>query len=80
MSEGVIVLDTHDRIADLNTAAQHFMGQAPQEAIYAGDKVAGRWMFTGTNTGPGEFPSTGKEGTVSGISIFHFCNGMIVSE
>ena len=51
-----------------------------QEEIYAGDKVVGRWSFTATNTGPGDFPPTGKQVTLTGMSIFQITDGKIVEE
>ena len=50
------------------------------EAIYVGDKGASRWSITATNTGPGDFPPTGKQVTVTGISFVRFANGKIVEE
>ena len=50
------------------------------DEIYAGDKIAGRWTFTGTNTGPGDMPPTGKPVTLWGISILRIANGKIVEE
>jgi steroid delta-isomerase-like uncharacterized protein len=50
------------------------------EEIYSENRFAGRWTFTGTNTGPGEMPPTGKSVTVWGINIIHFENGKIVEE
>jgi len=50
------------------------------EEIYTENKFAGRWTFTGTNTGPGEMPPTGKSVTMWGINIIHFENGKIVEE
>lgn len=50
------------------------------EGIYIGDKGAGRWSVTATNTGPGDFPPTGKQVTVTGISFFRFASGKMVEE
>ncbi len=50
------------------------------EGIYIGDKGAVRWSVTGTNTGPGDFPPTGKQLTQSGISFTRFANGKMVEE
>jgi len=50
------------------------------EEIYTENKFAGRWTFTGTNTGPGEMPPSGKSVTMWGINIIHFENGKIVEE
>lgn len=45
--------------------------------IYAENSVAIRWAFSGTNTGPGEMPPTGKSVSAWGIAIYHFTNGKI---
>ena len=50
------------------------------EEIYSENKFAGRWTFTGTNTGPGEMPPTGKSVTIWGINIIYFKDGKIVEE
>jgi predicted ester cyclase len=50
------------------------------EEVYSKDRFAGRWTLTGTNTGPGEMPPTGKAITMWGINIIHFANGKIVEE
>ena len=51
-----------------------------KEEIFSENKVAVRWVYTGTNTGPGEMPPTGKSVTVWGESIIHFANGKITEE
>jgi steroid delta-isomerase-like uncharacterized protein len=52
--------------------------------IAEGDYMAGRWTFRGTNTGdfelPTSAPATGKQVTVSGMTIFRFSGGKIVEE
>ena len=50
------------------------------EEIYAKNKITLRWTLTGTNTGPGEIPPTGKEIKIWGISILHFANGKLTRE
>jgi predicted ester cyclase len=50
------------------------------EDIYAENKSVGRWALTGTNTGAGDMPPTGKAVTQWGISILHFANGKITEE
>ncbi len=41
---------------------------------------AGRWTLTGTNTGSGAMPSTGKFVKIWGISLLHYANGKITEE
>jgi steroid delta-isomerase-like uncharacterized protein len=50
------------------------------EEIFVENKSVGRWTLTGTNTGSGEMPPTGKSVKTWGISIIHFANGKIVEE
>jgi len=50
------------------------------EEIYAGNKAVVRFEVTGTNTGPGEIPPTGKAVTLNGIAIFRIENGKIVDD
>ena len=55
-----------------------------EDQVAEADTVAGRWTFRGTNTGdfeiPAPAPATGKQVTVSGMSIFRFAGGKIVEE
>ena len=50
------------------------------DEVYSGNESAARWTFTGTNTGPGETPPTGRSVKIWGISILHFANGKITEE
>ena len=50
------------------------------EVIFAENKAILRWTFTGTNTGSGEMPPTGKKIKIWGITILHFANGKISRE
>jgi len=51
-----------------------------EDEVYSENKSAGRWVFTGTNTGPSEMPPTGKSVSFWGVSILHFTNGKITEE
>ena len=51
-----------------------------QEVIFSENEGAARWTLTGTNTGPGEMPPTGKSFSIWGESIMHFANGKITEE
>jgi steroid delta-isomerase-like uncharacterized protein len=54
---------------------------AVNEQIFVkGNKCVGRWMLTGTNTGSGEMPPTGKSVKIWGISIIHLADGKITEE
>ena len=50
------------------------------EEIYVENKSVGRWLLTGTNTGAGEMPPTGKSVKQWGISILHYSNGKLAEE
>jgi steroid delta-isomerase-like uncharacterized protein len=50
------------------------------EEIYAENKAIIRWSLTGTNTGQGEMPPTGKKINIWGISLLHFANGKLTRE
>jgi predicted ester cyclase len=51
---------------------------AKGDLIAEGDKVAGRWTARGTHKGDlFGIPPTGKQGTVTGIDIYHFAGGKI---
>lgn len=39
-----------------------------------------KWTFTGTNTGPGEYPPTGKSVNISGSSIARYEDGKLVED
>ena len=51
-----------------------------EEVIFSENKAAARWAITGTNTGPGEIPPTGKSVSIWGESIIHYENGKITEE
>lgn len=51
-----------------------------EEEIFAENTATLHWTFTGTNTGPGEMPPTGKKIKIWGITILHFANGKITRE
>jgi predicted ester cyclase len=52
--------------------------------VAEGDQVATRWIFRGTNTGdfvtPMPIPATGKQVTISGITIARFAGGKVVED
>lgn len=48
--------------------------------IYSENRFAARFYFTATNTGPGQFPPTGKPVEVWGVTISHFENGKLTEE
>jgi steroid delta-isomerase-like uncharacterized protein len=51
------------------------------DLIAEGDKVVCRWTARGTNTGPlMGMPPTGKQATVTGISVLTITNGQVVEQ
>lgn len=51
------------------------------DLMIEGDKVVGRWTARGTNTGPlMGMPPTGKQATVTGISILTITNGQVTEQ
>ncbi len=51
------------------------------DLIVEGDKVAGRWIARGTNTRPLlGIPPTGRQATVTGISILTIVNGQVTGQ
>ncbi len=53
-----------------------------EDLVAEGDQVATRWTFRGTHTGdlvaPIALPATGKQVTVTGISIVRFAGGKAI--
>ncbi len=50
-----------------------------EDVIAAGDKVVTRWVARGTHQGEFQsIPPTGKQGIVTGISIFRVADGKVV--
>jgi steroid delta-isomerase-like uncharacterized protein len=66
-------------ISDFRTAFPD-LELTSEEEIYSDNKATLRWSFTGTNTGPGEMPPTGKSVEIWGITIIHFSNGKVTRE
>ena len=50
------------------------------DEIYTEKRFAARFSFTATNTGPGQFPPTGKSVEVWGVVLAHFENGKLSEE
>lgn len=51
-----------------------------EDELLSENGVAARWHITGTNTGAGEMPPTGKSVDWWGIAILHFSDGKIKEE
>jgi len=51
-----------------------------EDELFSENKAAGRWHITGTNTGAGEMPPTGKSVDFWGIAILHVANGKLKEE
>jgi predicted ester cyclase len=50
------------------------------ETVYEKDKIAFIWTVRGTNSGPGDFPPTGRSINGKGISVLHLRDGKIRDE
>ena len=50
------------------------------DIFFQNDRSFSRWTFEGTNTGPGDFPPTGKGVKIEGCSFSRYHNGKLVEE
>ena len=50
------------------------------DIFFQNDRSFSRWTFEGTNTGPGDFPPTGKVVKIEGCSFSRYQNGKLVEE
>ena len=50
------------------------------EIVCQDDKAFYRWTQTGTNTGPGDFPPTGKTMKITGVCFARFSDGKMIEE
>lgn len=50
------------------------------DAIYTPDRAAIRWRLSGTDSGPGDFPPTGRFAVTSGLSLMRFDAGRLTDE
>jgi predicted ester cyclase len=73
-------LDSLKRSIELIRATYPDFKVTTEEELYVGDHAVVRWTITGTNTGPGTFPPTGKSFKVSGLSLSRFVNGKLAEE
>ena len=73
-------------VAGLIEVMKHFHTAFPdsrveiKEVHYFEDKSFGAWTFTGTNTGPGDMPPTGRKVEVDGLSLMRYEDGKMVAE
>ena len=51
-----------------------------EDLIYSDNRSSYRWTFTGTNTGSGEMPPTGRSVKIWGLATLHFANGKMTEE
>lgn len=79
-----------DQSADGLAAMKEFMAQVHtaypdfhivvNESLYGDNLAFLNWTVTGTNTGEGSVPPTGKTVNISGITMLRFAGGMITEE
>ena len=50
------------------------------DEITHGDRAAIRWELSGTDSGPGDYPPTGRHATAVGMSFFWIKNGRLERE
>ena len=50
------------------------------DELIADDRIAIRWRLSGTDSGPGDFPPTGRHAVAAGMSFFEFRTGRIARE
>ena len=73
-------------LAEFKEVVTKFRGAFPDahvtidEVHYIDNRAFFRWTFTGTNTGPGDFPVTGKAVSVSGSTHCRFSGGKLTEE
>lgn len=82
----VSVNSSADSLAELKERIRDFRTAFPDchvsldEVFFQGDRSFARWTFEGTNTGPGDFPATGKQVKVSGTSFGRYADGQLTEE
>ncbi len=75
-----------DGLAELKDVIRTFRTQFPDARVdideiqFVGDRSYARWTFTGTNTGPGDFPATGKPVSIQGASHARYAGGKLTEE
>jgi predicted ester cyclase len=50
------------------------------DGIYTPERAAIRWRLSGTDSGPGDFPPTGRHAVAFGLSLMRFRDGRIIEE
>ena len=66
-------------IADFRTAFPD-ANVAINELYFQGDRSFARWTFTGTHTGAGQFPPTGRKVRIEGASFGRYEAGKLAEE
>ena len=75
-----------DNLAELKQVISDFRVAFPdakvtlEEVFFQEDRSFVRWTFEGTNTGPGNFPPTGKSVRIEGTSLARYAEGKLVEE
>jgi predicted ester cyclase len=50
------------------------------DSLYLGDRAATRWRLSGTDSGPGDWPPTGRRCETTGLSLYRSNQGRLVEE
>jgi steroid delta-isomerase-like uncharacterized protein len=80
MSESVAGREALCRLIDKMRLDMPNLTVVLEDLIMEGDRAATRWRLTGTDTGPGDFPPTGRPISVHGLSFFAFADGVLTHE
>jgi steroid delta-isomerase-like uncharacterized protein len=69
-------LEAYKQAIELNLTAFPDLHFTIEDMVAEGDRVGARWTFRGTHQGLfQDIPPTGKQVTITGISIFRVANG-----
>lgn len=80
LSESVTGREELSRLIDKMRADMPDLAVVLEDLVIEGDRAATRWWLTGTDTGPGDFPPTGRPIAVLGLSFFAFAEGLLAQE
>lgn len=69
-----------ESITNTRTAYPDFLVKETDKLFISDTAVVIRWTITGTNTGEGNFPPTGKETSSNGFSVIFFTDGKLTGE
>ena len=80
------VTSNADNLAELKQVISDFRTSFPDAKVtitdvtFQGDRSFAEWTFEGTNTGPGDFPPTGRSVRIRGASHARYAGGKLAEE